>query len=40
MALPFYVVQAIAAGVSTAEVAILLGAQTTGALASNPLWGW
>jgi len=40
MALPFYVIQAIAAGVGAAEVAMLLGAQTAGALASNPLWGW
>jgi len=40
MALPFYVVQATASGVGTAEVAILLGAQTAGALVSNPLWGW
>lgn len=40
MALPFYVVQATAAGVTDAEVAVLLGAQTAGALASNPAWGW
>lgn len=40
MALPFYVVQASRAGVSLPDVAVLLGAQTAGALASNPLWGW
>jgi predicted MFS family arabinose efflux permease len=40
MALPFYVVQAAASGVGIAEVAMLLGAQTAGALVSNPLWGW
>ncbi|SEM30648.1 hypothetical protein SAMN05443999_11933 [Roseovarius azorensis] len=40
MALPFYVVAAAGNGVGAAEVGILLGAQTAGALASNPLWGW
>lgn len=40
MALPFYVLQAAASGLGTAEVAVLLGAQTAGALAANPLWGW
>lgn len=40
MALPFYVVAATQAGVTAAEVATLLGAQTAGALLSNPLWGW
>jgi len=40
MALPFYVVQATASGVGIAEVALLLGAQTVGALVSSPLWGW
>ncbi|MEZ5936326.1 MAG: MFS transporter [Alphaproteobacteria bacterium] len=40
MAMPFYVVQASAAGFAMADVAWLLGAQTAGALASNPLWGW
>lgn len=40
MALPFYVVQATASGIGAAEVALLLGAQTAGALVSNPLWGW
>ncbi|MBI4196014.1 MAG: MFS transporter [Betaproteobacteria bacterium] len=37
IALPFYVLQAQA---SAPEVALLLGAQTAGALVSNPLWGW
>ena len=37
MALPFYVLQATGAG---SDAAILLGAQTVGALVSNPLWGW
>lgn len=40
MALPFYVVHATASGVGAAEVAVLLGAHTVGALVSNPLWGW
>lgn len=40
MALPFYVVAATQAGVGAPEVATLLGAQTAGALLSNPLWGW
>jgi len=40
MAMPFYVVQASAAGFDLARVALLLGAQTFGALASNLLWGW
>ncbi len=37
MALPFYVLQA---QTSAPDVALLLGAQTAGALLSNPLWGW
>lgn len=37
MALPFYILQA---KDSAADVAFLLGAQTAGALLSNPLWGW
>ena len=37
MAQPFYVLQASSAG---SDAAILLGAQTLGALLSNPLWGW
>lgn len=40
MALPFYVVAATRDGITSADVAILLGAQTAGALVSNPLWGW
>lgn len=37
IALPFYILQV---EVSPAEVALLLGAQTGGALLSNPVWGW
>jgi MFS family permease len=37
MALPFYVLQATS---GAADAPILLGAQTGGALLSNPLWGW
>ncbi|HFQ15876.1 MAG TPA: MFS transporter [Rhodobacteraceae bacterium] len=40
MAMPFYVVQASASGFSLDRVALLLGAQTAGALISNALWGW
>jgi MFS family permease len=40
MAMPFYIVQADANGVDLADVALLLGAQTAGALVSNALWGW
>ena len=40
MAMPFYVVQAAASGIDLKAVAILLGAQTAGALVSNALWGW
>lgn len=40
MAMPFYVILAAVSGLGMAEVAVLLGAQTAGALASNPLWGW
>ncbi|WP_304102944.1 MFS transporter [Marinobacter antarcticus] len=40
MALPFYILQVIAVQASSSQVAFLLGAQTTGALLSNPLWGW
>ncbi len=39
MALPFYVIAADASGVTAADVGLLLGAQTAGALASNPIWG-
>ena len=40
MAMPFYVVQADALGLGLQDVAILLLAQTAGALASNLPWGW
>ncbi len=40
MAMPFYVVQAQVSGFDLERVALLLGAQTTGALVSNFLWGW
>lgn len=40
MAMPFYVVQADANGINLKNVALLLGAQTAGALISNALWGW
>ena len=39
MALPFYVVAATGLGLRVADVAILLGAQTAGSLASNAAWG-
>jgi Na+/melibiose symporter-like transporter len=39
MAVPFYVVQATEAGAPASAVAVLLAAQTAGALMSNPLWG-
>lgn len=37
MALPFYILQVGAMPAATSDVAVLLGAQTTGALVSNPL---
>ena len=40
MAMPFYIVQANALGLGLQDVAILLAAQTAGALASNLPWGW
>lgn len=41
MALPFYVLQAWRVdGVAEAEVGTFVAAQTAGALALNPLWGW
>lgn len=40
MALPFFVVAAAERGFGVEGVALLLGAQTVGALAANPLWGW
>jgi MFS family permease len=39
MALPFYVVAATGLGLKTEDVAVLLGAQTAGSLASNAAWG-
>jgi MFS family permease len=39
-AAPFFVVAADKMGMSLQNVALLLGAQTAGALVSNPLWGW
>lgn len=39
MALPFYVVVAARLDLATADVAILLAAQTAGSLASNAAWG-
>ena len=36
----FFVVAVDALGVGLESVALLLGAQTAGALAANPLWGW
>ena len=40
MAMPFYVVHVSVVGFDLQRVAILLGAQTAGALISNFLWGW
>lgn len=40
MAMPFYIVQASTLGLGLKDVAVLLGAQTAGALASNLPWGW
>ncbi len=40
MAMPFYVVVASTSGFDLKRVALLLGAQTAGALSSNLLWGW
>jgi len=40
MALPFYVLLAMASEISPSEVAYFLAAQIAGALLSNPLWGW
>ncbi len=40
MAMPFYIVEADTIGINLEDVALLLGAQTVGALASNALWGW
>ena len=40
MAMPFYIVQASSVGIGFEHVALMLGAQTAGALSSNVLWGW
>jgi len=40
MALPFYILQVTQVQSTPSSVAFLLGAQTAGALLSNPLWGW
>ena len=40
IAAPFYVVAASEIGIGLENVALLLAAQTAGALAANPLWGW
>lgn len=41
MALPFYILQTAAPMADNASrVALFLGAQTAGALLTNPLWGW
>ncbi|WP_211235968.1 MFS transporter [Leisingera aquimarina] len=40
IAAPFYVVAAAEMGLGLENIALLLGAQTSGALASNLLWGW
>lgn len=41
MALPFYLLQVIRSPLAVeSDVALLVGAQTVGALVSNPLWGW
>jgi len=40
IAMPFYVVAAESLGIGLENVALLLGAQTVGALVSNALWGW
>tara|TARA_R110002051_G_scaffold129972_2_gene203721 strand:+ start:982 stop:2220 length:1239 start_codon:yes stop_codon:yes gene_type:complete len=40
IAAPFFIVAADGLGVGLENVALLLGAQTIGALVGNPLWGW
>ena len=40
MAFPFYVIEATTSSGAAPRVALFLGAQTAGALLSNPLWGW
>ena len=40
MALPFYILQTGITAGGASDAALLLAAQTAGALLSNPLWGW
>jgi len=40
MAAPFFILAAERLGVGFENVALLLGVQTAGAIAANPLWGW
>lgn len=40
IAAPFYIVAANGLGVGLENVGLLLGSQTVGALAGNPLWAW
>ena len=40
VAAPFFIIAAETLGLGLENVALLLGAQTAGALAANPLWGW
>lgn len=40
IAAPFYILVAAELGVGFENAALLMGAQTGGALLSNPLWGW
>lgn len=40
IAAPFFIVTAATLGMALENVALLLGAQTFGGLAGNPLWGW
>ncbi len=40
IALPFYVVAAMAGGLALTDIGVLLGAQTAGSLISNALWGY
>lgn len=40
IAAPFFVVAAGSLGMGYENVALLLGSQTAGAIAANPLWGW
>ena len=40
IAAPFYIIAATMLGMGLENVALLLGVQTAGSLAANPLWGW